>query len=125
MQLVVAVRNGRVESSRVARGGVLGLSHLRSQIGSRELVVVQETGRDFQCLLGSSAPMSKQTAGRAPVGQLSEQGWWGQGAGKVQPHGARVHGPSKTLALNSIRSSTSKLRLQRNLDTTTVPGATS
>lgn len=107
---------------------MLGLSHLRGQIGSGELVVVQETGRDFQCLLGELAPMSRQTAGRAPVGQLGA-GVGGQGAGKVQPHGARAHGPSKTLALNSIRSSTSKLRLQprhddrsgSNILTTTLP----
>lgn len=63
-----------------------------------------------------------------PCGAIESRGG-GQGAGKVQPHGARVHGPSKTLALNSIRSSTSKLRLQprhddrsgSNILTTTLP----
>lgn len=42
---------------------VLGLSHLRSQIGFGVVVVVQGTGRGFSMFTWELPPMNEQTAG--------------------------------------------------------------
>lgn len=59
----VRCRDARWSSWVESRLVVLGLSHLRSQIGFGELVVVQGTGRGFSMFTWELAPMRGQTAG--------------------------------------------------------------